>query len=198
MRNVAILLTLVALVACEFQRRPAGRPTAPAPAQPSTREEAPDFFAGMDFMGTTASRAERAPYSPVGWPLQREDLVSPYAWRELDVKFQGWLELSAPFWIGKTVFGARWIAVGGAPDLLGLNHKYIGHFAQKTYWHDWSLHLPDHLHEMSQTKEGFEEIAKSLFDPGAGDDYYHRIEEMKGIWTRQAWLDGYTGEDGGE
>lgn len=84
MRTAAVLLTLAALAACEVPRRPAAGTTTPPAAEPSAApDEAPDYFAGMDFMGTAASRAERAPYSPVGWPLQREDVVSFDRWHEL-------------------------------------------------------------------------------------------------------------------
>ncbi len=52
--------------------------------------------------------------------------------------------------------------------------------------------MPDHLIPMSQTEEGFVEIAKSVFKLTGGS--MEGIEEMKLIWTRERWLEGYTGE----
>jgi len=202
MRTAAVLLTLAALAACEVPRRPAAGTTTPPAAEPSAApDEAPDYFAGMDFMGTAASRAERAPYSPVGWPLQREDVVSFDRWHELVTEFEGWQGVSAPFWIGKTVFGARWLlddAVVGPPPLYEPGSRYIGHFPTKTYWRSFGRNLPDHLHEMSQTEEGFEEIARRLFDPKALAKEFSELEELQRIWTREAWLDGYTGAESGQ
>ena len=192
MRTAAILPILAGLAACELPRRPGGGATAPPRPEPHAPDEAPDFFADMDFMGTAASRAERAPYSPVGWPLQRGDTITTKRWLELDREFPGWAPgAAASFWIGKTVFGMRHRLVDSGefvPDV-----EYIGHYPAKTHWIHWSLNLPDHLLEMSRTEEGFEEIAKSLFDPRPGNWNGSQLPELKRIWTREAWLDGYTG-----
>ena len=202
MRTAAILLTLAALAACEPPQTPAAAgPMTPPPTEPHAPDEAPDFFADMDFMGTAASRAERAPYSPVGWPLQRGDTVTFERWRELEAEFGDWEGVGAPFWIGKTVFGDWSRALFLAETWEGWEGpriEYIGHFPAKTDHIHWSLNLPDHLHEMSQTEEGFEEIARSLFDPKALAKRFPELEEKKRTWTREAWLDGYTGGEGGQ
>ena len=49
---------------------------------------------------------------------------------------------------------------------------------------------------MSQTKEGFAEIARSLFDPDALAKRFPELPELQRAWTRDAWLDGYTGGEG--
>ncbi len=76
--------------------------------------------------------------------------------------------------------------------------EYIGHFPTKTYWRSFGRNLPDHLLEMSQTEEGFDEIARSLFDPKALAKRFPELEELQRIWTREAWLDGYTGAEIGD
>lgn len=199
MRNTAtLLLALAALAACEPHRPGAGGtdPRAPEPAEVADETpEAPDWFAGMNFMGTAAERAARAPYSPLGWPLQRGDSIPFARWRELEEEFPGWSGgVSMPFWIGTTVFGAYDLLAGGG---WSPNIKYIGHYPAKTYDLFWTYHIPDHLKEMSQTAEGFAEIAKSVFDPDALRKTFEELPEKQRVWTREAWLDGYTGEEGG-
>ncbi|MDE2973120.1 MAG: hypothetical protein OXU64_00140 [Gemmatimonadota bacterium] len=45
---------------------------------------------------------------------------------------------------------------------------------------------------MGTAEERFVEIAKSVFKLTGGS--LEGIEEMKLIWTRERWLEGYTGE----
>ncbi len=199
--KLAAILAL-GVVACEPPRKPSGG-TAP-PASPPT-EPTEVYLQGLADMtaqalaalGTREEREARAPYSPENWPHERGDVVG-FAARFFDLaeEFGDWQGVYAPFWLGKTVFGARFepIDAVGAPDF-----EYIGHYPQKTsirdgYW--WSENLPEHLHTLSQTADGFTEIANSLFHPTARD--HHGLDSLKLVWTEDAWLDGYTGEDGNQ
>ena len=174
--NLAASVALLA-AACEPQRKPAGGAVAPAPL---TDERGVLLLDGLGdlgphiqaAMGTAAERAERAPYSPEGWPWERGDLV-PWGWY-MDNPFGNWEGISAPFWIGDKVFGARWAAAEGT-DFLP-EHEYVGHYPQKTTWEWWSLNLPDHLDDKSRTEAGFVEIAKSVSRlRGGRDDGLARI-----------------------
>lgn len=200
MRNLmrfTLLALAIAVAACEPHWNPAGGTAAPAPV---TDERGVLLLDGLGnlgpqiqaAMGTAEERANRAPYSPVGWPLERGEVVSFGRYRELG-KFGDWLGATAPFWVGKTVFGARWTFSHDDPGTGWYpNMEYIGHFPEKTKHEDWTYTMPDHLIPMSQTEEGFVEIAKSVFKLTGGS--MEGIEEMKLIWTRERWLEGYTGE----
>lgn len=208
----ATLVTLAAVLAmlaagCRDPRNPQG---ATAPAQtPRTDDEGVLLLGGLglgesalayqirDAMGTRAEREARAPYSPPGWPLERDEIVTHERYQQLGGQFAtDWPGVSAPFWVGTTVFGARWNS-GGVPQGSGgfaaLNVRYIGHFPQKTTSQLWTFYIPEHLYEEIRTTEGFIEVAKKVFRIRGGS--LDGVEDMKLEWTRQAWLDGYTGQE---
>ena len=201
MRPTVFIPTLVGIltlgvVACEPHRTPSGGTTEVLPRVDERGVLLLDGLGDLGLqtqaaMGTAEERANRAPYSPVGWPWEPGDVVS-FDWY-MNNPFGSWEGVSSPFWIGDMVFGARWVATG---DNLWPEHEYIGHFPQKTKHLWWSENLPGHLLGKSQTEEGFSEIAKSVFKLRGGR--MDRIEELQLIWTRERWLAGYTGEDEGQ
>ncbi len=144
-------------------------------------------------MGTAEDRAKRAPYSPEGWPLWPDEIVSWDRARELDAEYEGWLGVSAPFWVGKIVFGAQFTGdkdAGAGTDGLP-NFRYIGHFPDKTKYELWPEYIPQHLAEKILTQAGFQEVGESIFKLEGSID----IGELQLIWTRERWLEGYTGKD---
>ena len=182
MRNTATLLTLAALTACEASRR-------------STRPDALFDAAELaEFMGTRAERAARAPYSPLGWPVGRGELVSFERWVQLTREFPLVCGISSPFWVGDMVFGALWNVDGEAwmvarrhdPD-AGPPVRYQGHVRQYNYGHLCSRRsLPPHLRDHGP----------EILHPPQTMTYWDPMNpEPLAIWTRDRWLDGYTGGD---
>ena len=200
---LAVLTVLVA--ACQDPPAPQ-RSTAPVHA-PRTDDRGVLLIDGLavsaalasqmrQAMGTRAEREARAPYSPPGWPLERDEVISSERYQELGGRFAtGWPGVSAPFWVGTTVFGARWNGGGlpAASSAFDLDVRYIGHFPQRTTSQLWTDHIPEHLHESISTPEGFVQVAEKVFRIRGST--LGGVEEMKLIWTEQAWLDGYTGEE---
>ena len=201
----AAVLTLSA-AACQERPRPPGG-TAPAPG-PRTDDRGVLLLEGLggdmaiaqhiqDAMGTREERAAHAPYSPTGWPLERGEIVTNERWDELSAEFPGWEGVASTFWVGTTVFGARWTG-GGVQQREGRGFfeydiRYVGHFPSKTSSEFWTYYIPDHLFEKSQTTAGFLEIADAVFSVRYSS--FANLDEMELVWTEQAWLDGYTGEE---
>ena len=194
---LAAIITL-GVVACEPHRNPSGGTT-----EATTRvdERGVLLLEGLGdlgphiqaAMGTAAERAARAPYSPVGWPINRDDIVSFGRYQELQGEYGSWLGVGAPFWIGKLVFGALWTYADDDASGFYPNMEYIGHYPEKTKHEDWPDDMPAHLLDISQTEAGFLEIAGSVFKLRGGS--LDNIDELKLIWTESRWLEGYTGED---
>ena len=146
-------------------------------------------------MGTEEERAARAPYSPEGWPLERGDVVSFDRSWELDHEFPGWNGIHNVFWVGATAFGARWLVhVPSWTDRhWAAPERYIGHFPEKTNWSEWWEDIPEHLRDVNPV-----ELQAALFDPAGGRTKWKNIKALEAEWTEDAWIRGYTGEDGGE
>ena len=113
-----------------------------------------------EFMGTRAERAERAPYSPDGWPLQRGDLVSYERQTELGREFPSVCGISAVFWVGDMAFAARWSShrnhIGEAWDpnakMADIPVAYLGHVREYVYGAVCrSRDLPPHLQNHGPT-----------------------------------------------
>ena len=188
MKTWTATLALAALAACEH--RPPG---AAAPA-PLTDNEGVLLLDGLSkygpqiqaAMGTRAERAERAPYSPPGWPLRRGEKVETSARKwELMAAFPEACDIRAPFWVGDRVFGASWSGT-----------RYNGHFreyvpplwySEERWRSDSNCQLPPHLEEevpAALALVPFDEVPRH---PGTGMEDPH--------WTRERWLAGYVGED---
>lgn len=143
------------------------------------------------FMGTRQERAARAPYSPEGWPLQRGDITTWDFRNELleEHRFSVWDDAAAPFWIGKTVFGAYFTSIIVVPPGQTRDHSkavYHGHFPEKTLrWPPWNA-LPEHLRgrDLDELKSSLYTLRGGPLVPSA---------EMVETWTEDAWLDGFTG-----
>ena len=196
MRTAAIVLTLAALAACDPHRNPSGGRMG---VVPSVDERGVLLLDGLGDLGpqiqaamvTAEDRAKRAPYSPEGWPINRGDVVSVDRLRELQGEYGSWLGVRAPFWVGKMVFGAQWTFShedngSGYPDW-----KYLGHFPEKTKYERWPEYLPEHLTRTILTQAGFQEVGESVFMFRGSVN----VEELQLIWTRERWLEGYTGEE---
>lgn len=159
----------------------------------------PGLFDAVDlaeFMGTRAERAERAPYSPAGWPLQRGDVISYERRAELSRAFPSVCGIHAPFWVGDMAFSATWsssrTALGDAWDpnakMSDIPVAYLGHVRHYV----WGVKcrdrdLPPHLRNL-----GHEVLA-----PPATMKVFHKGGDSRepASWTQEQWLDGYTGRD---
>lgn len=183
MRTAAILLTLAALAACA------------EPPKAGTQPPKNDLAA---FMGTAEERAARAPYSPVGWPLQRNEVVAGDRRRNLEREFMGgsYRFGFAPFWIGEKLFTARFMGVQIFEDGTSTT-RYLGHFPDKIddelffdskySWRD--VVLPPHLRDQNPN-----ELKRLLYR-----EFRERwpTAAMRAEWTRERWLAGYTGKETG-
>ena len=190
MRNAAIVLMVAALaaaaglVACEL---PVPGATDDPPGLVGPGAEADPLAA---FMGTRQERAARAPYSPEGWPLRRGDITTWDGRNELLRRFSVWDSyVQAPFWMGKTVFGAYFTSVIGAPGQT-IDHSkavYHGHFPEKTLSWPPRDALPEHLRgrDLGELKSSLYTLLGGPLVPSA---------EMVETWTEDAWLDGFTGK----
>ncbi|MDE2764646.1 MAG: hypothetical protein OXQ94_14330 [Gemmatimonadota bacterium] len=195
---MAAILAL-GVVACEPHRNPSGGRTE---VTPRVDEEGVLLLDGLGdlgphiqaAMGTAEDRAARAAYSPEDWPLWPGDVVSNGRLGELDGEFGSWLGVRHPFWVGDMVFGARWTFSHEDNGSFWPDMEYIGHFPEKTKHEDWPEHLPAHLLTRNLlTAAGLAEIGESVFKLRGGS--LTNIEELKLIWTRARWLEGYTGEE---
>jgi len=200
-RFTLLLGAILALgvVACEPHRNPSGGATK---ITPSVDERGVLLLDGLGdlgpeiqaAMGTAEDRAARAPYSPEGWPINRGDVVSFSRYQELQGEYGEWLGVRAAFWVGKLVFGAQWTFSHEDNGSFYPDMEYIGHFPEKTKHEDWPDHLPAHLLTRNLlTAAGLTEIGESVFKLRGGS--LTNIEELKLIWTRARWLEGYTGEE---
>ena len=113
LRTSTLLIIAVCIAVCQETPRPTGATSPPFPPQvDEKRMLSLNGFGDLSdhiqaAMGTAAERADRAPYSPEGWPWERGDLI-PLDWY-MNNPFGNWQGVSSPFWIGKTVFGAlKW------------------------------------------------------------------------------------------
>lgn len=180
------------LSACAVFVMAACDPHSIPPADPGEPDET------IPFMGTRAERAARAPYSPLGWPLQRGDLLTLTERRELWMRFGSWHGIRAPFFVGDKVFGALIVgdieASRAATDRAGhgrtvLVSRYYGHFSQKARFDFGRSDLPSYLRG-----EDLAEMKRRLYS-----GHFHRIDaafraEMLETWTADRWLEGYTGD----
>lgn len=144
------------------------------------------------FMGTTEERANRAPYSPPGWPLKRGEVVTLERFRELGRQFPGLHSgIASPLWVGDKVFGAVWRGDRATrkPDGSLQHHtRYMGHFPVKR-------RVPFRLSELPRHLRGrdLDEINALLYEEKFSTLEID-VEAMRVVWTEERWLAGYFGE----